>query len=1046
MTLKPVAMRRPRDRAILFRMAAPTPADVRLRAIHRDGAGESFPAWCRKQIESSFRELPALLEQLDRDLESEIKAWIADEGVDRVRVWLASDTSAAVLVRAWRQYVDEYPQADKSWTLLAVFVREVRICDEIGTIAAFMHSRQGEIESTVTRLRHDVALALVKNAYTVRFHLGVKLSRTCGLGRAYIESVLTDENATATRRIRRDYGKLAVISSRFGNASVIELERARHHLHAVLEEDHDVSVAAYLVESGIEEYHLSGDTAVIVETYQWAKDFVVPDHEWSNWWLVTGELMLHLAGAASTLKGRISILRDADRRLQLAQEVGNLEVTHEVRSKMLRAVVRFLQQEPAALNGLSLRGLRLPFGLRRRSALPSILNSAGEELIASLRAGAERGQYTYRDALAGILTHTARASSDRVEAQERLVDAIRLRGPIASKQPLRDLRSRLDQAGDRLLLAHLSGDRRQRTAGLSELVSLVQEFPQSPDALVAIANEIQANGPARLTAPRTLVPLQRSAEEGDYRAILQLAARIAITSRDFRRRALGGRGTTATLEDPHSISGQVFIIKEMTADCYHRDDRRTNQTQRLLAERGMLSQFGVVEHVLADPLPPVPDKPDSVLSVRRFEQGITLRAALSPHAYSSPTGGAAADSLILLAPAVDYLALFHSDPVTEKGSLSPRRTILVRELGRWLRQLPVDRDLIFAEWWAIVEHLPTLPRRDAHTQNWVVLSDGRLLAVDLESNGQRPLGYELAQLIDDEPVLEPNDLGSRQLLIERYRDALNAAGVGTSYEELWLGFQAAQAARAVSLLTDGGHDHRSVRHAIGLLETIARTSNADRLRDWSHKILGAWEIKAGRANPDTLAHFTEGRRRRISKAMAYHLRHNPTAPLDREGWIFAEDLAALLRSSGLRVEPATLLAVAGALGESRFELSDDSMEVRAAYGHSLRLHTTADAAVPPSMLWHGTALSSLDGIFAARSGLLPGARRHVHLSASIDQARHVARRHSDQTVVLQIDARTVEQVFSPVEGMWLAPHVQASAVRLPSVWRVAESAGLVAEG
>lgn len=1027
-------------------MPVPSPADVRLRTRRRDIPEESFPAWCREQIERDYRDLPPLLEQLDRELGEEIRSWIGDESIDTVRAWLAPETSAATLVRTWRKYLAEYPLADRSWPLLAVLVREMRMCNEIGTIAAFMHSGQGEIEATITRLRHDVALALVKNAYTVRFHLGVRLSRSCSLGRAYIESVLTDDNATATRRIRRDYGKLAVISSRFGNASVAELKQARQHFHAVLEDGPDVSVAAYLVESGIEEYHLSGDSSVIIETYQWAKGFDVRADEWSNWWLVSGELMLHLAEAARSSEARLVILKDADRRLQLAQEVGNLELTHEVRSKMLRAVVRFLRDQPTVLDTLSLRGLRLPFGLRQRSALPGILNQAGDELIAALRAGAERGQYTYRDALAGILTRTARASSDPLIAEQRLVDAIRLRGPVASKQPLRDLRSRLDQAADRLRLAELTGDRRHRAAGLRELVSLTQEFPQSPDALVAISNEVQKNGAARISVPNQIRPLEQAAASGDYRAILQRAAKIAITSRDFRRRALGGRGTTATLEDPNSISGQVFIIKQMTADCYKRDDRRTTQTQRLIASRDKLSQFGVVEHVLAEPFATEVDEPASVLSVRRFEQGNTLREALGPHAYSATEGGAAGECLTLLEPAVDFLALFHSDPLVEPAPLTPRRTLLVRELGRWLKQLPLDRDSMFAEWWKVVEQLPTVPRRDAHTQNWVVLSDRRLLAVDLESNGLRPLGYELAQLIDDDPVLDPNDVRSRERLALRYLNSLQSAGVSANYESLWLGFQAAQAARAVSLLTDTRHDHRVVRHAIGLLESVVRTSDHERLRGWCGQILAAWEIKAGRANPDTLAHFTEGRRRRISKAMAFHLRHNPKAPLDREGWIFAEDLAALLRNSGLRVDPSTLLAVAGALGESRFELSDDSTEVRAAYGHSLRLHAVPSPSAPPPLLWHGTALGNLDGIFAARSGLLPGARRHVHLSASIDQARHVARRHSDQTVVLQIDARSVEGMFSPVEGMWLAPDVPASAVRLPSVWRVAESAGLVEEG
>ncbi|MGO2518970.1 MAG: RNA 2'-phosphotransferase [Microbacterium sp.] len=1024
-------------------MNLPSPADVRARMKRIDVNDEKFNAWCRGQIERSFREIPPLLEQLDRDVDNEISAWVSEEGINIVRVWLAADTDAATLVREWRRYVAEHPAADRSPSLLATLIREIRVCDEIGTIAAFMHSNEGEIGETVTRLRHDVALALVKNSYRIRFHLGVKLSRNCSLGRAYIESVLLDDNSESTRRLQRDYGKLAVISSRFGNASIAELKQARTHLHAVLLDEQDVSAAAYLVESAIEEYHLSGDTSVLIETFMWAKTFRVSHDSWSNWWLVTGELMLHLAEAASSPRGREAVLQESDTRLRRAQEVSDLEITHEVRSKLLRAMVEYLHTHPERLAKASLRGLRLPFGLRRRSALPEILIYAAEHLISALRSDAERGQYIYRDALAGILTHTARASQDESIRELRLNDAIRLRAAMAGKQPLRDLRSRLDQAADRLLLSESTGDSQHRQFGLGELLRLSHEFPGSPDALVAIANEVQRNGAARIPVDESDSEVTSAVAKGDYRAILQRAARIAISSRDFRRRALGGRGTTTTLEDPNSISGQVFIIKQMTISCHERDERRTANTQKLLASHNLEPRFGVVEHVLAEAMSPEENLPESVMSVRRFEQGATLREALKPYSYTAPEGGVLSESLRLLTPAADYLALFHTDPLREPNPLNSRRAMWTRELGRWLKQLPIERESTFAEWWDIIRELPAVPRRDAHTQNWVVLADRRLLAVDLEASGLRPLAYELAQLIDDEPVFAPDDVATRENLVRRYLRALAEYGLESSFDAAWLGFQASQAARAVNLLTDSRRSHATVRHAIGLLESIVRSSTDVRLRRWCEQILRAWEVKAGRASPETLAHFTEGHRRRISKAMAFHLRHNPLAPLDREGWIFADDLSALLRNSGLRVDPSTLLAVAGALGESRFQLSHDSNEIRAAYGHSLRLRSASFGAVSPSVLWHGTALSNLDGVFSARSGLIAGARRHVHLSADIDQAQHVARRHSNRTVILQVDAKTVDGLFAPVEGMWLAPEVPVSSVRLPTVWRLAESAGLL---
>ena len=301
-------------------MTIPSPAELRTKMMRRELSDENFTSWCRTQIDQSFREIPPLLEQLDRGLDKELASWIAEDGMDGVREWLAPDTDAATLVRRWRAYVAMHPNADRSPSLISTLIRESRMCAEIGTIAAFMHSNETEMGDTIRRLRHDVALALVKNAYMIRFHLGVKLSRNCSLGRDYIESVLVDDSSASTRRLQRDYGKLAVISSRFGNASIAELKQARLYLHAVLLDENDVSAGAYLIESAIEEYHLSGEQSVLVDTHRWANGFQVSESGWSNWWLVRGELMLHLAEATKDLRVRQVVLERADENRLFAVE------------------------------------------------------------------------------------------------------------------------------------------------------------------------------------------------------------------------------------------------------------------------------------------------------------------------------------------------------------------------------------------------------------------------------------------------------------------------------------------------------------------------------------------------------------------------------------------------------------------------------------------------------------------------------------------------------------------------------------------------------
>jgi putative RNA 2'-phosphotransferase len=151
------------------------------------------------------------------------------------------------------------------------------------------------------------------------------------------------------------------------------------------------------------------------------------------------------------------------------------------------------------------------------------------------------------------------------------------------------------------------------------------------------------------------------------------------------------------------------------------------------------------------------------------------------------------------------------------------------------------------------------------------------------------------------------------------------------------------------------------------------------------------------------------RRRRLSKFVSGALRHFPEnagLELDRGGWTDRDDLARVVKNKHDWADREALDAVVETDPKGRFEFGDDS-RIRAAYGHSVAVDLdageddSADSDIP-DRLFHGTDPANLDSIRA--EGLQPMGRQQVHLSATIEEAREVGRRHAANPVVLEIDA------------------------------------------
>ena len=157
-----------------------------------------------------------------------------------------------------------------------------------------------------------------------------------------------------------------------------------------------------------------------------------------------------------------------------------------------------------------------------------------------------------------------------------------------------------------------------------------------------------------------------------------------------------------------------------------------------------------------------------------------------------------------------------------------------------------------------------------------------------------------------------------------------------------------------------------------------------------------------------------GRRRQLSKFISGALRHFPDdagLELDEHGWTPFPDLVDAVESKYHWPDRETVDAVMATDPKGRFErdpgTGGDPDRHRAAYGHSVDVVIEDDGGPVPDTLYHGTAPRSVDAI--AEEGLRPMNRQQVHLSASVETATAVGKRHADDPVVLEIDASAMER-------------------------------------
>lgn len=165
----------------------------------------------------------------------------------------------------------------------------------------------------------------------------------------------------------------------------------------------------------------------------------------------------------------------------------------------------------------------------------------------------------------------------------------------------------------------------------------------------------------------------------------------------------------------------------------------------------------------------------------------------------------------------------------------------------------------------------------------------------------------------------------------------------------------------------------------------------------------------------------------VSKYLSRHLRHAPAdlgLTLEPGGWVAITDLLAATAQNGFPITIDELLTIVTGSDKQRFAIDETGTRIRANQGHSVEVDLELTPSPPPEVLYHGTGAQNRDSILA--TGLDRRARHHVHLSADIETAVKVGKRHG-RPLVFTVAAGTMHTdgyaFFVSANGVWLVDAV-----------------------
>lgn len=852
---------------------------------------------------------------------------------------------------------------------------------------------------TVHTTRQRAALALHDYAREVNWRRPVVYLAALRIARAYFRTLVANEAMTAPEARREFTGRLGVstlLASRFIEMPAEDLMEAVENLERSVAQGNDPESAyGYWVEGQIRIFDGSRDA----DRLQRAARHVIDRFGGAP----PNVIRAHLVDAALRLDDP-SILGVAS----MSELPAVLIVLSRSRSS-IDAVLRYrltsVLIEEALKQGLPLAALRLPtlpFGFRL-NGLDEALAPIVPALVSSLKHPSISSEPLARSLAADFmqLMHGLEGASNH-ELEER----IRLRSwPGYENQ---DDRNTLLRSRDQLLLSQKSAAPNLRASALADLAAISEGRPStSASALILIAQDVEEHGPCSdLSDPSTVAVGVRT---GDVDLLLHLAATAAQRSPDLLTVRLGGRSNVTTIGDLYDLVGETFVFKHVYTDALVIEEQRSNRLAEMLrVDSEMGSGYAVTsQRLLRDA-----KKSAKGIAVRRFERGHSAR----DYVQRNPEQESATIERV-----VTFLGWMNRVEGLSKVQLG--RGALKDELGMYLKTLGYPgSSSFFDRWWANFDGVPGAPRRDAHLDNWIVSASGVVVAIDLEARDNRPLTYELAQVTEDSAQIRPNDFAARRTALDAYVRALR---LGSDGPDLVIPYEASVLARALRHLTMPKDNGRYVEHGLEVLTCLRRSAESAMVAEQANDVLDSFARTRGQISSFFGSRMVASTRRRMSKQLAYLLRHDGSVSRDPGGWVAMGETA-----NRLGITVAQLVEIASHPDEKRFQVNGES--VRARYGHSVAVEMDYPAARSAQILFHGTSMEAASAILAPRGGIRNMGRQWVHLARDAADAYASALRKGDPLVLCAL-SEGLDPLWNASDATVLASFVPRGRTRVAPI-------------
>jgi putative RNA 2'-phosphotransferase len=149
------------------------------------------------------------------------------------------------------------------------------------------------------------------------------------------------------------------------------------------------------------------------------------------------------------------------------------------------------------------------------------------------------------------------------------------------------------------------------------------------------------------------------------------------------------------------------------------------------------------------------------------------------------------------------------------------------------------------------------------------------------------------------------------------------------------------------------------------------------------------------------------REERLGRFISGALRHFPDDVgliMDRRGWVDINLLCDIMKRRYRWATQERLLALVQSDEKHRYEIKGS--RIRARYGHSVDVELDYPENELQN-LYYGASQEEVDMLL--ENGIHPIRQRYVHLSTSYERANEAASVHTDDPIVLEIDAKAAQE-------------------------------------